>query len=44
MYKLEIGDIVFVKKYTYKNGQLGHNHLFVIVSEDEAVEINYFGF
>ena len=44
MYKLEIGDIVFVKKYTYKNGQVGNNHLFVIISEEEAVEINYFGF
>jgi len=44
MYKFEIGDIVFVKRYTYKNGKVGNNHLFVIVSEDEAIEINYFGF
>ena len=44
MDRLEIGDIVFVKEYTYKNGQVGYNHFFVIVSEKEAVEINYFGF
>lgn len=44
MQNLEVGDIVFVKNYTYKSGQAGNNHLFVIVSEEEAVEINYFGF
>lgn len=44
MHDLEVGDIVFVNRYTYKNGQVGNNHLFVIISEEEAVEINYFGF
>ena len=44
MEKLEIGDIVFVKEYRYKSGQIGHNHLFVIISEKEAIEISYFGF
>jgi mRNA-degrading endonuclease toxin of MazEF toxin-antitoxin module len=44
MNNLEIGDIVFVKEYRYKSGQIGHNHLFVIISEEEAIEISYFGF
>ena len=30
----EIGDIVFVEKYNYENGNVGSNHLFVIVDED----------
>lgn len=38
-----IGDIVFVSNYKYKNGNNGQNHIFVIIGE-EAVNINYFGF
>lgn len=30
----EIGDIVFVKKYNYKSGSVGSNHLFVIVDKN----------
>lgn len=37
-----IGDIVFVSNYIYKNGASGKNHIFVIIGE-EAVNINYFG-
>lgn len=32
-----VGDIVFVKTYTYKNGNLGHNHLFVIIDKGNLV-------
>lgn len=39
-----IGDIVFVLNYVYKNGEKGTNHFFVIIDEEQAVEINYFGF
>lgn len=39
-----IGDIVFVKKYTYSNGKIGNNHLFVIIDQDNtAVSIENFG-
>lgn len=39
-----IGDIVFVKKYTYENGEFGKNHLFVIIDQDNtAVPIENFG-
>lgn len=42
--KYEIGDIVFVSKYDYDNGEKGENHLFVIISDDsEVVPIEYFG-
>ena len=44
--KYEIGDIVFVSKYTYtENKAKGLNHLFVIIDEDkiEAVTVEYFG-
>ena len=38
-----IGDIVFVEKYLYKNGRAGKNHLFVIIEKDNyAVPIEYF--
>ena len=41
--KCEIGDIVFVREYTYGNGVQGRNHLFVIVDIDYiAVPIEYF--
>lgn len=40
----EIGDIVFVKEYTYYNGEIGTNHLFVIIDKDNtAVPIENFG-
>ena len=29
-----VGDIVFVKEYLYKNGKKGTNHLFVIIEKD----------
>lgn len=32
-----VGDIVFVKTYTYKNGNLGNNHLFVIIDKGNLV-------
>ena len=40
----EIGDIVFVKEYTYYNGEIGTNHLFVIIDKDNtAVILENFG-
>lgn len=45
-YKIEyeIGDIVFVKEYTYSNGKIGNNHFFVIIDKDNtAVPIENFG-
>lgn len=42
--KYDIGDIVYVQNYVYKNGQKGSNHSFVIIDEEQAIEINYFGF
>ena len=44
MKKYKIGDIVFVSNYIYKNGSQGKNHIFVIISEEQAVDIDYFGF
>lgn len=44
MKKYNIGDIVFVSNYTYKNGGSGQNHSFVIIDDEQAVDINYFGF
>ena len=45
MKKYEIGDIVFVRNYEYKNGEKGENHFFVIIDEEQqAVDFNYFGF
>lgn len=41
--RYNIGDIVFIKEYKYKNGENGNNHLFVIVDDDNyGVPINYF--
>ena len=38
-----VGDIVFVKEYLYKNGKKGTNHIFVIIEKDNyAVPIEYF--
>ena len=42
--KYYVGDIVFVKKYKYDDGSDGHNHLFVIIDQDNtAVPIENFG-
>lgn len=40
----EIGDIVFVKEYTYLDGKIGNNHFFVIIDKDNtSVPIENFG-
>lgn len=41
----EIGDIVFVSGYKYKDGSSGNGHLFVIIDKkmNELVSIEYFG-
>lgn len=44
MKQYNIGDIVFVHNYTYKNGVEGTNHFFVIIYEGQAIDFNYFGF
>lgn len=44
MKRFNIGDIVFVANYEYKNGNNGSNHSFVIIDDGQAVDINYFGF
>lgn len=45
MKKFNIGDIVFVAKYQYKSGQIGENHLLVIIDDGQAIALdNYFGF
>lgn len=42
--KYDIGDIVFVRKFKYPNGNDGESHLFVIISDDgEVVPVEYFG-
>ncbi len=38
MKKYNIGDIVFVSNYKYKNGKDGINHSFVIVDDGQAIE------
>ncbi len=39
----QVGDIVFVPKYKYSDNKEGHNHLFVIVDEDNrAVSMDKF--
>lgn len=39
-----VGDIVFVKEYTYSNGKTGNNHFFVIIDKNNtAVPIENFG-
>ena len=42
--KYKVGDIVFLSEYKYKNGEKGKNHSFVIIDDEQAVDINYFGF
>ena len=44
MKQYDVGDIVFVAKYEYKNGESGANHSFVIIDDGQAIDINYFGF
>lgn len=40
----EIGDIVFVREYSYPDGEKGNNHFFVIIDQDyTAVPIENFG-
>lgn len=41
----EIGDIVFVSKYTYEDGTEGENHLFVIIDDEKVglMPVEYFG-
>lgn len=40
----EIGDIVFVREYSYPDGEVGNNHFFVIIDQDNtAVPIENFG-
>ena len=40
----EIGDIVFVREYSYPDGKIGNNHFFVIIDQDNtAVPIENFG-
>ena len=38
-----VGDIVFVKKFIYEDGNIGSNHLFVIVDKNKFIDIEYFG-
>lgn len=39
-----VGDIVLVKEYTYSDGKKGHNHLFVIIYQNNiVVPIENFG-
>ena len=39
-----MGDIVFVKQYSYQNKEFGENHMFVVIDdEDNSVSIEYFG-
>lgn len=43
--KYNLGDIVFVNEYNYVNNDIGKNHLFVIVDDDnKVVPLEYFGF
>lgn len=44
MKKFNIGDIVFVANYSYKNNDNGQRHSFVIIDDGQAVDIDYFGF
>lgn len=43
--KYEVGDIVFVSKYSYDGGEEGKNHLFVIIDAEDSqlVPVEYFG-
>ena len=40
----DIGDIVYVEKFRYENGEIGKNHFFVIIEQNNiAVPIENFG-
>lgn len=40
----QVGDIVFVKEFLYKNGNTGINHLFVIIDKNNIIiPIDYLG-
>ena len=41
-FKYNVGDIVFVKKYNYKDGTNGSNHLFLIIEDNYIVSMDYF--
>ena len=43
-FKYNAGDIVFVKKYNYKDGSTGSNHLFLIIEDNYIVSMDYFCF
>ena len=40
---IQKGDIVSVKKFIYANGEIGQNHLFVILDNNRYMSIEYFG-
>lgn len=40
---IQKGDIVFVKRFIYSNGEIGQNHLFVILDNNSYMPIEYFG-
>lgn len=40
--RYDIGDIVYSNDFQYIDGTNGEGHCFVIISEDEAIDINYF--
>ena len=45
MKQFDIGDIVFVNNYEYKSGISGKNHIFVIIDDGQAIDLEYyFGF
>lgn len=37
------GDIVFIKKFIYANGEIGQNNLFLILDNNRYMPIEYFG-
>lgn len=41
-FKYNVGDIVYVKKYNYKDGSIGSNHLFLIIEDNYIVSMDYF--
>ena len=42
--KYDIGDIIFVSKYSYTSNTKGENHLFVVINDDNSVvPLEYFG-
>lgn len=42
--RYQIGDIIFVNKYKYENGNIGKDHLFVVIGENNrSVPLEYFG-